>query len=222
MPSFSCTTTPPAPWDSWSIQYSNLRCVNSHQAVCFLCFQMVTSDELLQVLTSHFQSWRTYFRKVPPLALNLLLAKASVNRTIWGARSLSGWACADPVLGSYLKVTFNLLPFSICQQASHLVYAELRKQGLGLARRDRWPQPPSSGRKEMGLALPPWGSVSEAQEHLLPKGACLQGHNAVCPQTPGAPQSKFSGEGGYGNGSPRGVVITLAHQERRSDNTFES
>lgn len=183
---------------------------------------MVTSDELLQVLTSHFQSLRTYFRKVPPLALYLLLAKASVNGTIWGARSLSGWAWADPVLGSYLKVTFNLLPFSICQQASHLVYAELRKWGLGLARRDGWPQPPSSGRKGGGAGPATLGLCVRGPEHLLPKGACLQGQNAVCPQTLKAPQSKFSGEGGYRNGPPRGVVITLADCERRSDSAFDS
>lgn len=144
-----------------------------------MCFRMVTSDEFLQVLISHFQSLRTYFRKVPLLALYLLLAKASVNGNIWRARSLSGWAWADPVLGSYLKVSFHLLPFSICQQASHLIYAELGKWGLGLARRDGWPQPPGSGRKGGGAGPATLRLCVRGPGTLAPKG-CLSPVSECC------------------------------------------
>ena len=80
------------------------------------------------------------------------------------------------------KVAFNLLPFSICQQVSHLVYVKLRKWGLGLARRHRWPQPPGSGREGRGDGLSHPGALCKgANQHLPLKGCLLQGPECYLP-----------------------------------------
>ena len=104
------------------------------------------------------------------------------------------------------KVTFNLLPFTICQQTSHLVYVKLRKWGLGLAGRHGWLQRPGSGREGSGDGLSYSGALCKgAKEHLplqrmLVSGARVLSAHKQNPLHWIARQGGLSGEVNYRNG----------------------
>lgn len=96
---------------------------------------------------------------------------------------MSGWAWADPTSAHISKVAFSLLPFSICQQTSHLVYVKLRKWGLHFARGTDGFSCLTVEGKEEGIALATLGICVSGKETRPAKGACLWGQSAVCPQT---------------------------------------
>lgn len=88
---------------------------------------------------------------------------------------MSGWAWADPTSAHISKVAFGLLPFSICQQTSHLVYVKLRKWGLGFARgMDGFSCLTVEG-KEAGIAVATLAICVSGQGTLAPQRALVSG-----------------------------------------------
>lgn len=135
---------------------------------------------------SHLQSLWTYFRKVPPLAFHLSLAKAFINGIVSGVRSLSGRVWADADFCAYLQGHFQSLDFF--RLSTGISLGLFRKWGLDFARRDGLSRLALEGRMA-GLAL-------------ATLGLCPRGPRSTCPQSvlvPGArvlfcPQPSSTGE----------------------------
>lgn len=72
--------------------------------------------------------FEVYLRKVPPLALTPVLSQSSFKWHHFGGGGDGQVGPKERHTSAVIcKVDFNLLPFSICQQATRLVYVKLRK-----------------------------------------------------------------------------------------------